>query len=315
MERARRFHADEPRSQKIHMQIRKIDKIDRIDSHHHLWRYSRQAYPWISPEMKVLERDFLPEDLEPELERHRISGSIAVQARQTMEETSILLAEASQHAWIRGVVGWAPIASQSFPAILERLCEQPKLKGLRHVIQDEPDDDFILGQDFNRGIRRLHATGLVYDILIKEKHLPQTIQFVDRHPEQVFILDHMAKPRIAAQELSPWRERIRELAERENVYCKISGMVTEAAWDNWNAEQLRPYYEIVLENFGPRRLMMGSDWPVCLLATSYSRWIAVLEEWIGALSAAEQSRIVGGTAVDAYRLAERPSHAPQEQPA
>jgi len=173
------------------------------------------------------------------------------------------------------------------------------------MIQDEPDDNYILGAEFNRGIRALKDTSLVYDILVFEKHLPQMIQFVDRHPQQAFVLDHIAKPPICSGVLHPWQRYIRELAQRENVYCKLSGMVTEADWQSWSSGNLRPYFDIVLEAFGPARLMMGSDWPVCLLAATYSRWIETVQGWTEGLSAAEQQRIFGGTAREVYRLEDR----------
>lgn len=275
---------------------------ERIDAHHHLWEYAKHAYPWITGSMRVLQRDFLPDDLERELREQGIAGSIAVQAQQTLDETQVLLRHAETHSFFRGVVGWAPIASAGFPEILDRLCANPKLKGLRHVIQDEPDDAFILREDFNRGIAALQSTGLVYEILIKERHLPQAIAFVDRHPQQAFVLDHVGKPRIAEQVLSPWKENLCELARRDNVSCKLSGMVTEAVWPSWNEASLRPYFEVALEAFGPRRLMVGSDWPVCLLATSYSKWMAVVHNWISELSSHEQEQILGQTAIDVYGL-------------
>src|SRR5262249_10074830 len=189
---------------------------------------------------------------------------------------------------IRGVVGWAPFASPEFSKSLDRLRSKPKLKGLRHIVQDETDDEFILREDFNGGIAALQGSGLVYDILIYERHLPAAIAFVDRHPNQLFVLDHIGKPRIAQRKLEPWRSNIRELAQRENVYCKLSGLVTEADWKNWQPADLRPYLQVVLDAFGPSRIMVGSDWPVCLLASSYERWFFTLGEFLASLSANEQ---------------------------
>jgi L-fuconolactonase len=252
--------------------------------------------------MPQLRRDFLVEDLEGELSAAGFAGAVAVQARQSREETDWLLALAGGSQAILGVVGWAPIASRQFPVELEHLRGESKLKGLRHVIQDEPDENFILGEDFNRGIRAMKGSSLVYDILIFERHLPAAIQFVDRHPEQVFVLDHVAKPRIRDQVLDPWRNNICELARRDNVYSKISGMVTEADWSTWTVHDLRPYFEVVLDAFGPSRLMTGSDWPVCLLASTYRKWVDTLQTLVGGLSAAEQDRILGGTANEVYRL-------------
>jgi len=276
---------------------------ERIDAHHHLWRYAKEEYGWISDDMGALARDFLPEDLRRELSVSGIHCSIAVQARQTLEETSWLLRLADGCDFIRGVVGWAPLAGPEFPAVIERLQESEKLKGLRHVIQDEPDDDFMHRPDFNAGVALLKQFGLVYEILIFERHLPAAISFVDRHPAQVFVLDHIAKPRIADRKLEPWRTNIRELARRENVYCKVSGMVTEADWMNWYPADLQPYFDVVLQAFGPKRLMAGSDWPVCLLATTYQTWFSTVEEFIRPLSGGEREMILGGVASEVYSLA------------
>jgi L-fuconolactonase len=275
-----------------------------IDAHHHLWRYSRRDYSWIDDSMSMLQNDFFPSDLEQELAAAGVEGAVAVQARQTIEETDWLLSLAEKSSVILGVVGWAPIASESFPAELARLQSDKKLKGLRHVIQDEPDDNFINRADFSHGIEALSGTGLVYDILIFEKHLPAAAQFVDRHPNQVFVLDHIAKPKIRDQELEPWARNITELARRPNVYCKLSGMATEANWDTWRDQDLRPYVETVLNAFTPARLMFGSDWPVCLLATTYRRWFETLKHFISKLSEPEQKQILGATAMEVYHLGE-----------
>src|SRR5882724_215186 len=224
---------------------------ERIDAHHHLWRYRKEFYGWIGPGMEQIARDFLPADLEAELRRVGIAGSVAVQARQSLEEADWLLSLAAGNEFIRGVVGWAPIASPEFATTLGKLLERKKLKGLRHVIQDEPDDDFINGKEFNAGIARLAGTGLVYDILIFERHLSAAIAFVDRHPKQRFVLDHIAKPSIKDKLIEPWRSRIVELGKRDNVYCKLSGMVTEANPSHWSRSELQPYFDTVLEAFGP----------------------------------------------------------------
>lgn len=276
--------------------------VEKIDAHHHLWQYDKENYGWIDQNMGVLRRDFLPPDLDKELRSAGIDGAVAVQARQTLSETAWLLSLADQFSFIRGVVGWAPIGSDDFSAHLDHLHSYRKLKGLRHVIQDEPDDNFILNASFNHGIARLRGTRLVYDILIFERHLPAAIQFVDRHPQQKFVLDHVAKPKIRHRVMDPWRRNIVELAKRENVYCKISGMATEADWLRWSRQDLWPYFEVVLEAFGPQRLMVGSDWPVCLLATSYSGWFEVLNAFLGDLAVPERERILGGTASEVYGL-------------
>ena len=273
----------------------------KIDAHHHFWHYNTQDYGWISDEMAVLRRDFLPADLKPELESAGIDRVVSVQARQCVEETEWLLKLAEENDFIAGVVGWLPIASPDFPALLEKFAANPKLRAIRHVVQDEPDDRFILGEAFNRGIDRLLSTGLVYDILIFERHLPYAIEFVKKHsPEQVFVLDHIAKPKIAAGEMQPWADNLRKLAAFPNVYCKLSGLVTEADIHNWTPDQLRPYVETVLDAFGTGRVMFGSDWPVCTCATNYSAWRNLVGEFISRLSENEQAQIMGGTALKAY---------------
>jgi L-fuconolactonase len=275
---------------------------ERIDAHHHLWRYSAEEYGWIDDSMAILRRDFLPIQLERETLGANIDGAVTVQARQSPEETDWLLSIAANSQLIRGVVGWANIADPGFAAELESLRERSKLKGLRHVIQAESDDDFILGADFNRGIALLRDSGLVYDILIYEQQLPQAIQFVDRHPDQIFVLDHIAKPRIAEQMMEPWRKNISELAKRKNVYCKVSGMVTEASWTAWTTESLKPYWDAVLDAFGPRRMMAGSDWPVCLVASTYGGWFEALKNWTESFSADEKDGFFGGNAIEVYKL-------------
>jgi L-fuconolactonase len=273
----------------------------KIDAHHHFWHYNTQDYGWISDEMAVLRRDFLPADLKPELDRAGIDRVVSVQARQCVEETEWLLKLAEENDFIAGVVGWLPIASPDFPSLLEKFAANPKLRAIRHVVQDEPDDRFILGEAFNRGIDRLLAAHLVYDILIFERHLPYAIEFVKNHsPEQVFVLDHIAKPKIAAGEMQPWADNLRKLAAFPNVYCKLSGLVTEADIRNWTPDQLRPYVETVLDAFGPERVMFGSDWPVCTCATNYSAWRGLVGEFISRLSENEQAQIMGGTALKAY---------------
>ena len=272
-----------------------------IDAHHHFWHYNTQDYGWISDGMSVLRRDFLPADLKPELERAGIDRVVSVQARQCVEETEWLLKLAEENGFIAGVVGWLPIASPEFPALLERFAENPKLRALRHVVQDEPDDRFILGEAFNRGVDRLLSAHLVYDILIFERHLPYAVEFVKRHsPEQVFVLDHIAKPKIAAGEMQPWADNLHKLAAFPNVFCKLSGLVTEADIRNWTPGQLRPYVETVLDAFGPSRIMFGSDWPVCTCATTYSAWHDLVGGFISHLSEHEQAQIMGGTALKAY---------------
>jgi L-fuconolactonase len=250
----------------------------------------------------VLRRDFLPDDLRRETDPVGVQGVISVQARQTIEETEWLLDLADQHSFIRGVVGWVPLVSDRVRDDLSRLSWRAKLKAVRHVLQDEPDDDYMLRADFNRGIGALKEFGLRYDLLIFERQLPAAIKLVDRRPELTFIVDHIAKPRIVDNTISPWRESMRDLARRPNVYCKLSGVVTEADHKTWTPSQLKPYLDAALDAFGPARLMFGSDWPVCLLACGYQRWYQVVSDFASSLSPSEQQRIFGGTAVEAYGL-------------
>jgi L-fuconolactonase len=274
----------------------------KIDSHHHFWNYSAAEYPWIGDSMAALRRDFLPEHLQAEIAAAGIDGVVSVQARQSVRETEWLLSLADANPFIKGVVGWVPLAKPDVRDTLAAFAANPKLRAVRHVVQDEPDDRFILREDFNCGVSVLKDFGLVYDILIFERQLAASIEFVDRHPQQVFVLDHIAKPRIKDNVIEPWRTNIRELARRPNVFCKVSGMVTEADWKTWNEEQLRPYFDVVLEAFSPKRLMFGSDWPVCLAASSYARWVGVVRKFAAELSANEQEWLFGKTAVQAYSL-------------
>lgn len=273
----------------------------KIDSHHHFWSYNPKEYGWISDDMAQLRRDFLPSDLQKNIQECGIDGVVSVQARQTLEETDWLLDLAKKNDFIKGVVGWLPLANCTLD-LLEKYVAIPELKSVRHVIQDEADDNFILGKNFNNRVSLLKKYDLSYDILIFERHLPQTIQFVDRHPEQRFVLDHIAKPLIKTYKLEPWASHIRELAKRKNVWCKLSGMVTEADFKYWKPEQLQLYMETVLEAFDPERLMFGSDWPVCLAATSYKNWYELVTKFIETLSADEQARIMGVNAIEAYKL-------------
>ena len=276
-----------------------------IDAHHHFWRYTPAEYGWIGEDMRAIRRDFLPPDLELELQAAGLAGVVSVQARQTLEETEDLLAFARQAAFVRGVVGWVPLAAADAEGHLDRFGDDSRLRGVRHVVQGE-HDGFLSGEAFNRGVSLLRSRGLVYDILIYERHLGQAVAFVDRHPGQVFVLDHVAKPRIRDQVLEPWAREIRRLAERPHVFCKVSGLVTEADFVSWREEQLRPYWDVVLEAFGPHRLMFGSDWPVCLVACGYARWYELVRGWTAGLSDDEQAEVFGGTACRAYGLEDGP---------
>jgi L-fuconolactonase len=278
----------------------------RVDAHHHLWHYTPESYGWIedSPDdsMQVLRRDFLPADLAHEAAAAHIDATIAVQAQQTLEETHWLLSLAAQSPLIQGVVGWAPIASDNFPVILEFLARNPLLSGLRHVVQAEPNG-FLDAPAFNRGIASLLPTGLVYDILIFARQLPEATRFVNRHPNQSFVLDHIAKPDIKNDGFEVWDKNIRELACRPNVTCKLSGMVTEADFDTWTPAQLQPYFDTVLEAFGPTRLMFGTDWPVLTVACTYKQWTETVDTWLSPLTPTERAAIQGETATRIYSLA------------
>ena len=275
----------------------------KIDSHQHYWHYSREAYPWMTEAHEAIKRDFLPADLEPILKRNQIDGCIAVQAQQTIDETEWLIKLAEENAFVKGVVGWFPFRDAKVSDSLDRFASHPGLVGARHVVHDEPDDDFILGKDFNRGIGELANYNLVYDILIFEKHLPQSIEFVDRHPHQQFVVDHIAKPRIDSRAFDEnWRKNIVDLAGRDNVACKLSGMATEVKDPEWNNDLLAAYFHTALEAFGPERLLFGSDWPVCLLRTDYDRWFNTVKTAIGKLSSSEQYAILGGNAERIYKL-------------
>lgn len=274
-----------------------------IDTHQHFWKYNDTDYVWMSDAHAALKRDFLPDGLAGLLKNTGVDGSIAVQARQSLEETAWLLELARENPSILGVVGWFPLCSPDITRELEGFRGQPKLVGARHVIHDEADHDFILRDDFNEGVRQAGQHGLVYDILVFAKHLPNTIVFVDRHPEMQFVVDHTAKPTILEGAFDEeWRRNILELGRRPNVACKVSGMTTEVRGESWDVSLLQPYFDTVLEAFGPQRLMFGSDWPVCLLMTEYARWFEAVRIMIGELSADEQSAILGANAERIYLL-------------
>ena len=271
-----------------------------IDAHQHFWRYDPAEYPWI-PLGSPLHADRLPDDLAPLLAGCGIDGSVAVQARQTIEESRWLLALADQSPLIKGVVGWVDLRSRAVERDLAELAAHPRFRGVRHVAQDEPDD-FLRGTAFQQGIARLADHGLTYDLLVYPRQLPAAIDLVRAFPGQPFVLDHLAKPPIRTAALSPWREQIRELAALPNVMCKVSGMVTEADPAAWQPADLRPYLDVVLAAFGPDRLMYGSDWPVCLLASEYARQYAATMDYFATLSAENRAGIEGGNAVRFYRL-------------
>lgn len=272
----------------------------RIDAHQHFWKYNPEQYEWINDAMAALKRDFLPADLKPLLEPEGFDGSIAVQARQDTEETNWLLHLAAENEFIKGVVGWVDLCSPDVGAELERLADHAKFVGVRHVLQDDPDDLFMLRMDFKRGIGLLAEHGLAYDLLLYPRHLPTAARLVREFPDQQFVLDHIAKPLIADGLIEPWDRDIRELAEFDNVWCKLSGMVTEAGWNDWTKEDFRPYLDVVLEAFGPDRLMIGSDWPVCTLSGKYAETMGIVQDYVTNLDPAQQERILGGTCAEFY---------------
>ena len=271
----------------------------KLDSHQHFWSYDAAQYPWI-PQGSALHRDWLPGDLAPLLAAAGLDGCIAVQARQTAEESRWLLELAEHHAIIKGVVGWVDLRAANVDEELAALARHPRFVGVRHVVQDEPDDGFMLGAEFLRGIGALGGHKLTYDLLITARQLPAAIAVVKRFPEQPFVLDHIAKPPIKTGALSPWREQIRELARAPNVLCKVSGMVTEADVKAWQPADIRPYLDVVFEAFGEDRLMYGSDWPVCLLAAEYAQVFALVRDYLAPLSAEAQVKVLGGNAARFY---------------
>jgi len=279
--------------------------VNRIDTHQHFWRYRPEHYAWIDEEMGALRRDFAPSELEPALRAAGIEGTIAVEARGHIEETDQLLAIAEVTPFVRGVVGWLPLTEPGVGALLERYASRPQLRGLRHWLGSSSDLDYMFGADLQRGMALLGSTELSFDLMLWPPQLASAPAFVDRYPNQVFVLDHFGKPYIRARQLEPWRAQLRELARRPNVFCKVSGLSTEADWQSWQPGDLAPYLDAALEAFTPRRLLFGSDWPVCTLATSYARWAETIGAWTQALGTEERERILGGTAAEVYRLAAR----------
>lgn len=273
----------------------------RIDAHHHFWRYTSAEYGWIDDAMAGIRRDFLPADLAPEIAAAGIDAVVSVQARQTLEETHWLLQMAGENPWIAGVVGWVPLIDPKIYGTLESLAAHPALRGVRHVLQAEPDA-YMDRADFNAGLAHLTSLDLAYDILIVHHQFPAAIRLVDRHPRQVFVLDHLAKPPIRFGETEPWAHNLADLGRRPNVFCKLSGVVTEADYKSWSYEAILPYLEAALAAFGPSRLMFGSDWPVCRVATTYGDWVRTIERFAAPLSAAECQSLFHSAAARAYRL-------------
>jgi L-fuconolactonase len=274
----------------------------RIDTHQHFWTYDPAKYAWIGSEMSALQRDYGPADLEPLLRAAGVDATVAVEARGHLEETDNLLRIAEHTPFVRGVVGWLPLTEPDVGTLLERYAQNPKLKGLRHWMGPGNDLQYMSSEPLHRGVFLLERHRLSYDLMLWPPQLETVPLFVDRHPGQTFILDHFAKPFIKDRQLEPWRTHVRELARRPNVYCKLSGLATEADHQHWSLADLQPYFQAALEAFTPSRLLFGSDWPVCTLATSYTRWVEMVAKLTASLTAAERARIFGGTAIEAYRL-------------
>jgi L-fuconolactonase len=273
-----------------------------VDAHQHFWKYNPQNHAWISEDMSVIRRDFSPEDLAPIYQKNKVHGCVAVQVDQTEEENRFLIDLASRHSFIKGVVGWVDLRATDIEERLQFYSTIDIIKGFRHIVQGENDNRFLLGDFFTRGISFLKQFGFTYDVLVYENQLDQVEEFVKRFPDQPFIIDHIAKPQIRSRSIREWQARMTAIAKGDNVYCKLSGMVTEADWKKWTYADLEPYMQHVLECFGPERLVYGSDWPVCLVAASYEKQLGVVKQFIGSLSAREQDMILGENAVRFYHL-------------
>ena len=271
-----------------------------LDSHQHFWHYNSAEFPWINEDNSVLMKNYLPSDLDPLLSALNFDGCIAVQARQTEAETDFLLGLAARNPFIKGVVGWVDLRADNVADRLAHFAQNPLLKGVRHILHDEPEVDFMLQAAFKRGIATLAPFGLTYDLLLRPQHLKPAIELVQDFPHQAFVLDHIAKPLIAQQIKEPWAGEIQELATYPNVYCKLSGMVTEADWHNWKPEDFHPYLDIVFEAFGPERLMIGSDWPVCTLAGEYVPVMHIVMKYVKQFSAEVQQLVLGSNCARFY---------------
>ena len=280
----------------------RIPGAPRIDTHQHFWRYTPADYAWIDERMVSLRRDFTPDDVRPAMEQAGFDACIAVQARQTPDETEALLVLADRYPWVAGVIGWVDLAADDVERTLERLARHPRLLGVRHIVQDEPDGRVLLRPDFCRGIAALAEFGLTYDILVYPRHLPVVAEFVSRFPSQPFVLDHLAKPDIRQGRFDRWSRDLEAVAACPNVMAKLSGLVTEASWTDWTAADLRPCLDVAFDLFGGSRLMVGSDWPVCTLAAGYDQTMRVFTECLSARPEADQRAVCGGNASRFWRL-------------
>jgi L-fuconolactonase len=273
----------------------------RIDAHQHFWNYDSERFDWINDDMAALRRNFLPEDLYPILQASQIDGCIAVQAEEHLRETAFLLELCEDHPWVLGVVGWAELAQDNLDEILDQWSNYSKLLGFREVLQSK-EPEYMLRKEFIRGIHKLGQRGYTYDLLTYPQQLPAALQLVDACPNQFFVIDHLSKPDIKAGDWKAWKKSLQPFSERELVYAKVSGMVTEADWKKWSPADLFPYLEITLELFGPKRLLFGSDWPVCLVAGQYKEVLGVIESFADQLSAHEKEALFGGTAQEFYKI-------------
>ena len=273
-----------------------------IDSHQHFWIYEAEKHAWLDDDMKVIRRNFLPEDLKIVYEENNISGCVAVQADQTLAETDFLLDLTEKNDFIKGVVGWVDLRASNIDEVLKQYSKFPKLKGFRHVVQVEADHNFMLRPDFVNGIAALEKYNFTYDILIFPHQLGAALELVRYFPNQKFVIDHIAKPYLKDGFYDGWATLMKAIGEHKNVYCKLSGMTTEADYNNWTPEQIKPYMQLVLEAFGANRILFGSDWPVCLVAGNYTKTKELVTNFIAKLSSEEQAAIMGGNAMQFYNL-------------
>lgn len=276
----------------------------KIDSHQHFWKYNAIKDAWITKEMKVIQKDFLPTDLKPLLIENQVDGCVAVQADQSEKETRFLLDLAKDNDFIKGIVGWVDLCAENIDERLEYFYKYKKLKGFRHIIQAEADLDFMLSERFLNGISKLEKYKFTYDILIFPKHLENAAKLVERFPNQNFVIDHLAKPDFKNKEFSEWEKGIKAIAKYPNVLCKVSGLVTEADWNNWTATDFTYCLDVVTEAFGIDRLMFGSDWPVSLLAASYADSCDIAEQYFSKFPKEDQDKFWSRNAINFYQLQE-----------
>jgi L-fuconolactonase len=274
----------------------------KIDAHQHFWTYDPVRDNWIGEDMAILQDDFMPEHLQPILEHYGFQGSVVVQSGQSAIENNFQLKNAEQYPFIKGIVGWVDFESTDLSEQLAFYKDYPKLKGFRHILQGEKDRAIMLSPAYKSGITKLESFGYTYDLLVLPDQLGYAIDLVKMFPNQRFVLDHIGKPDIKNQDIKDWAEQIKTLGSLENVYCKVSGMVTEANVRNWKVQDFTPFLEVVFEAFGCKRLMFGSDWPVCRVAGTYGQVISLLEQYISTCSSSEQEMFWGGTAIEFYNL-------------